>query len=313
MNTSAIRSLTHLAGSTLGCLVATAALASPVVSTYMYIDGYTPGIFWTNFSNPGGSSSDETRVEGYGNPGEVDVTSRARAWVSTANGQYAMGARAELDARYVPASLMQPTGAFSNTAEVLAISQIQDELTFTAPGVAPGASISVSLVYQLSGMGYTCAPVGCIVLGRPGEIPASAVYGEMQSTIGPGWESATYRIDYPAPGSTFTHSFSIANGSSQAYTLLLRARVFSDTADGKALNMDIDPGYFQTQGDANYLSTLTITGIQAFDGQGAPLEGFTVTNSDGVALAVVPAPSGLWLFGPGLLALLQRSRRRRAA
>ncbi len=311
MNTPAFRRLLRFLGISLSWLFASSAVAAPVVNTFTYIDGYTPGVFWSMMT-PGIASIDETHVEGNGNPGEVDVSSRARAWGSTANGQYSIGARAELDARYVPAALMQPAGTFSNTAEVKAISQIQDQLTFMAPGVAPGALINVSLVYQLSGTGFTC-PSGCITVNDPAEIRAGAVYGEAKSIIGPGWELETYRIDYPAPGSGFTHSFSVANGSNQAYTLELTARVFSDTADGKVLNMDVDPGFFRTYGDANYYSTLAITAIQAFDGGGAPIEGFAVTNSDGVALTAVPAAPALWLFGSALAGLLPRFRRRRTS
>lgn len=309
MKASASRWFSRLFGGSCGCLLASALAAAPIFNTFTYIDGYTPGLFWSTMT-PGAASIDDIRVEGNGDPGTVDVSSRARAWASTVNGQYRIGARAELDARYVPAELMQPTGMFSNTAEAKAISQIQDQLTFTAPGVAPGAPINVSLTYQLSGSGYSC-PSGCSTSSDPGEIQASAIYGEAQSTIGPGWEVETYRIDYPAPGSGFTHSFSVANASTQAYTLQLTSRVFSDTADGKALNKDVDPGFFRTYGDANYLSTLTITAILAFDSGGVPLEGFTITNSDGVALTAVPAPPALWLFGSALAGLLQQLRRRR--
>jgi hypothetical protein len=287
---------------------ATTADAAPVYNTFAYVDSFTPGAFLSK-NNFGVGSIDETYVEG-GRAGEYTVTGHARAYASTTNGQYSIGARAELDADYVPASLMQPSGSFSNTAETMAIGQIQDQLTFTAPGLMTGASMNVSFTYMLSGNGFTCAPFECATNYGPGEISATAVYGEAQSSIGAGFQLETKRIDFPAPGATFTHSFNVQNGSTENYTLQLTARVFSDSADAKALNMDIDPGYFNVHGDANYYSTLTIIGIAASDTNSDPIPGFTVTNSDGVVLATVPAPAAVWLFGSGLLGLIGVARRK---
>lgn len=291
-----------------GCLFASAVAAAPVVNTFAYFDGFG-GPLDGKF-NYGGGSLDETRVEGSGSPGDVAVTSRARAYASVTNGQYKIGARAELDADYVPAALMQPSGSFSNTAEAMAIGQIEDQLTFSAPGLQPGAYMNVGFTYRLSGNGFSCAPADCSTVYGAGAIPATEVYGEMLSSIDSGWQQQKKRIDFPAPGTTFTHHFNAWNGNATNFTLELTARVFSDSADAKALGMDVNPGYFKVHGDADYYSTLAIVGIAAVDADGAPISDFRITNSDGVALAAVPVPPALGLFGAGLLGLAGIARRR---
>lgn len=305
------RSIFKLLTTVLVSVSASAAAAAPVTNTHAYIDSFTAGGFLAQY-NLGGGPIDRTYTEGSGAPGEYTVTGRARAYASTSNGQYALGARAELTAEFVPASLMQPVQSLYNTAEAMAIAQIEDQLTFTVQGSAPGDWINVSFTYHLSGAGSTCTLVGCISTYGPGEIPATEVYGEATSIIGTGFQSQTQtkRIDFPAPGSAFTHTFSVQNGDTRNYFLDLTARVFSTSEDAKTQNLDNDPGYFSVRGDANYYSTLTITGIEAFDLSGTPLPGFTVLNSSGVALSAVPVPPALWLFGSGLLGLIGIARRK---
>jgi hypothetical protein len=292
--------------------LASAAPAAPVTNTFAYIDSFTSGAFLSR-NNFGVGAIDETYTDTAGGTlGDYAVTGRARAYAATANGQYALGARAELDAEFVPPP-WGPYGSppvFWDTAETKAIGQIQDQLTFNVPGLAAGAFMNVAFTYSLSGNGFTCDPFDCVTVYGPGEIPATEVSGEVASSIGTGFQYQTSRIDFPAPGGTFTHTFSVQNGDTQNYLLQLTARVFSTSADADAAGMASDPGYFNVHGDANYLSTLTITGLAAFDTNGAPLSGLTILNSDGVALVptVVPEPASwaMVLAGLGLVATTVR-------
>ncbi len=294
----------HAAGGIAIGLMTLAAMpgrAAPVTSTFAYIDSYSAGVFRAK-NNPAIGLVDETLLQGTGAPGEYTLMGHARAWATASGGQYAIGARADLDADFVPGTLIAVYGdppVLWNTAEALASGLIEDQLTFLTPALAPGATMNVSFTYFLHGQGADCDRAACAITGGVGgTIPATEVYGEARSSIGGGFQLQSKRIDFPAPGAGFTHVFTVQNGATLAYALELSARVFSSTADAKALGMDLNPGYFHVDATADYHSTLTLTGIAATDAGGTPLDTFSITGSDGLPLTPVPLPGSAWLLGP---------------
>lgn len=300
------------AGGIVFALIIVAAMpgrAAPVTSTFAYIDSYSPGVFRAT-NNFAVGLVDETLSEGTGAPGEYTLTGHAHAYANASGGLYAIGALAGLDADFVPGTLIAAYGdppVLWNTAEAMALGRIEDQLTFLAPALSPGATMNVSFTYLLGGQGADCDRAACTITGGVGgTIPATEVYGEARSSIGGGFQLQSKRIDFPAPGADFTHVFTVQNGATLAYTLELSARVFSSTADAKALGMDLNPGYFHIDATADYLSTLSLTGIAATDVSGTPLATFSITGSDGLPLAPVPLPGSAWLLGPAFAWLVRR-------
>ena len=194
-------------------------------------------------------------------------------------------------------SSLTMTGYTSGTLphETIAEAFFRELLTVnTGAFFVPIFTITGSILDQDGGNGGNAVPYADLtVTTRTGDSPQERV---SETCVLTGANTCTFSPRPVIAGSPFV--FAVA--------LFTQARV-QPNAGGVLANGTL-------KAEANFLSTVTLTGIRILDANGNPITTFQLTSGSGqqyTAAGAVPEPAAAALLGGGLLTLALASRRRR--